>query len=263
MRYHAFNIGGITNEWWNRIRTMGLITAGFRGERGDRGDIILHDIDLGDWVIGYVSGFGFVGAGIASGPETYRLLKASDLPKDWESNHLHQRKVQWRYYVKSIEQAVSAKDAREIGCSLPSQTKQCIHDTQAAKLLIDRLAARALTQPNFFPEEVNFGAEYSEGAVLKVVVDRYERSPEARNACVAKWGNKCVVCDFDFGAKYGEIGAGYIHVHHLNPISHFGGEHLVDPIKDLRPVCPNCHAMLHRKNPPMNIESLRLLLRPK
>jgi 5-methylcytosine-specific restriction protein A len=30
------------------------------------------------------------------------------------------------------------------------------------------------------------------------------------------------------------------------PISTIGKEYLLDPVKDLVPVCPNCHAMLHR-----------------
>jgi len=44
---------------------------------------------------------------------------------------------------------------------------------------------------------------------------------------------------------YGEIAEGYIHVHHLRPLSEVGEAHAVDPVADLRPVCPNCHAVLH------------------
>jgi 5-methylcytosine-specific restriction protein A len=35
-----------------------------------------------------------------------------------------------------------------------------------------------------------------------------------------------------------------------------GNNYIVDPVKDLEPVCPNCHAMLHRKDPPYSIEEL-------
>jgi 5-methylcytosine-specific restriction protein A len=35
------------------------------------------------------------------------------------------------------------------------------------------------------------------------------------------------------------------------------GKYEVDPIKHLRPVCPNCHAMLHRQEPPFTIEELK------
>lgn len=50
----------------------------------------------------------------------------------------------------------------------------------------------------------------------------------------------------DFEKMYGEIGRGFIHVHHIVPISTIGEEYKIDPIKDLVPVCPNCHAMLHK-----------------
>jgi 5-methylcytosine-specific restriction protein A len=45
-------------------------------------------------------------------------------------------------------------------------------------------------------------------------------------------------------------------VHHLVKISSSGAEHEVDPVTDLRPVCPNCHAMLHRKDPPYTLEEI-------
>ncbi len=44
------------------------------------------------------------------------------------------------------------------------------------------------------------------------------------------------------------------------PISEIAEEYEVDPVKDLRPVCPNCHAMIHRRSPPLSIEELQVLL---
>lgn len=89
-------------------------------------------------------------------------------------------------------------------------------------------------------------AEYREGATRSVVVNWYERSPEARRACILSHGTNCAVCGFDFGAVYGEEAKGVIHVHHLNPLALSQGEYLIDPVKDLRPVCPNCHAVIRR-----------------
>lgn len=85
-----------------------------------------------------------------------------------------------------------------------------------------------------------------EGAFTKVAVNRYERNPIARQKCIEKNGCICAVCGMDFGKKYGEIGKGFIHVHHVVPISSIGEEYEIDCEKDLVPVCPNCHAMLHR-----------------
>ena len=63
-----------------------------------------------------------------------------------------------------------------------------------------------------------------------------------------------------FSDVYGEIGDQFIHVHHLNPISETGNT-FTDPVSDLRPVCPNCHSMLHKKHPPYGIEELKELMK--
>ena len=99
-----------------------------------------------------------------------------------------------------------------------------------------------------------------EGALMKVNVNKYERNQKARKECVAKKGYQCLVCGRDFEATYGEIGKNFIHVHHLTPISTIGKEYELNVDTDLAPVCPNCHYMLHRKNPPYTIEELKEIL---
>jgi len=96
-----------------------------------------------------------------------------------------------------------------------------------------------------------------EGKPKKVTVTSYDRSPVARQVCIETFGTTCVVCGFNFGEKYGEIGNGFIHVHHLNQIADSGGEYQIDPEKDLRPVCANCHAMLHKKRPAFSIDEIK------
>jgi 5-methylcytosine-specific restriction protein A len=99
-----------------------------------------------------------------------------------------------------------------------------------------------------------------EGALRRVVSSKYERNPAARRACIEHYGTSCSVCQFSFEAKFGELGVGFIHVHHLVPIASMGQEYRIDPVKDLRPVCPNCHAMLHSQDPPFSIEELRKII---
>jgi len=111
------------------------------------------------------------------------------------------------------------------------------------------------------PDAVSaISAALMEGALHRVVSSQYERNPVARLACIAHYGAICFVCGFSFETSYGEIGRGFIHVHHLVPVSSIGETYQVNPIKDLRPVCPNCHAMLHRKDPPLPIEDLQALV---
>lgn len=99
-----------------------------------------------------------------------------------------------------------------------------------------------------------------EGTAQKVVVNRYERSRINRALCISIQGTKCKVCDIALEDRYGEIGRDFIHIHHVVPVSQLGSNYIVDPINDLVPVCPNCHAMLHRREPPYTIKDLRLRL---
>lgn len=98
-----------------------------------------------------------------------------------------------------------------------------------------------------FPETVREPETVYEGVKKQVTVNKYERSSLARSKCIEYHGTTCKVCSMNFEEVYGEIGKGFIHVHHLIPISQIGKEYKVDYKKDLIPVCPNCHAMLHKK----------------
>ena len=111
--------------------------------------------------------------------------------------------------------------------------------------------------------EVDYTADdgrFYEGALVTVKANRYERNQKARQQCVDKKGYQCQVCGRDFEATYGEIGKNFIHVHHLTPISSIGKEYQLNVDTDLVPVCPNCHYMLHRKEPPYTIEELRQMM---
>lgn len=97
---------------------------------------------------------------------------------------------------------------------------------------------------------------YTEGGVRRIETNRYERNPVNRELCLAANGYSCSICGFDFQKEYGELGHHFIHVHHINPVSHSNDSYEINPVTDLIPVCPNCHAMLHRKNPPLQPEEL-------
>lgn len=129
--------------------------------------------------------------------------------------------------------------------------------------LKEALEETEMTGIEQFAEEVNIENEdlYKEGLKKTIIVNSYERNPKARQKCIEYWKAICQVCEMDFFKKYGEIGKGFIHVHHIVPISEIGKEYEIDPKKDLIPVCPNCHSMIHRENPPLTIEELKKLIR--
>lgn len=104
---------------------------------------------------------------------------------------------------------------------------------------------------------------YSEGDVRYVMGKRYERNPLNRKLCLSIKGYDCVVCGMNFEKMYGPIGHNYIHVHHIVPVSRLGKGYIIDPVADLVPICPNCHSMLHKKEPPFLPEEMKEILKER
>jgi 5-methylcytosine-specific restriction protein A len=110
------------------------------------------------------------------------------------------------------------------------------------------------------PEEITEPADLVEGKSKTISVNVYERNPKARRKCIDHFGCMCSVCGFDFEKSFGAIGKGFIHVHHLLDLATIRKSYTVNPLEDLRPVCPNCHAMLHKSKPAYSIEELKKLM---
>jgi 5-methylcytosine-specific restriction enzyme A len=101
-----------------------------------------------------------------------------------------------------------------------------------------------------------------EGQERTAFIRHRKREAEARRAKIAEVleanGGKliCAVpnCAFDFHARYGALGEGYAHVHHLEELSRSPKEGRRVRLSDLAVVCANCHAMIHigGKNRPLN-----------
>lgn len=131
--------------------------------------------------------------------------------------------------------------------------------------LVDELEAvwfNFLTTQNirynpFVPGDNETQKVYTEGTPNQVVVTKYERSPYARKKCLEFHGYSCVVCGFNFQRFYGDVGKDFIHVHHLIKVSSIGQTYDVDPINDLRPVCPNCHAIIHKRKIAFTIDEVK------
>ena len=101
---------------------------------------------------------------------------------------------------------------------------------------------------------------YIEGDPLTIMARRYERDAQAREKCISHHGLNCAVCGMSFRERYGEPMADFIHVHHLVPLATIGIRYVLNPYTDLRPVCPNCHAVIHGQDPPLSIEQARSLI---
>ncbi|EAW31099.1 hypothetical protein GP2143_03223 [marine gamma proteobacterium HTCC2143] len=143
-------------------------------------------------------------------------------------------------------------DSQSSGITIPEETA-----SKLEQLWLERTGAVEIS----YADEVPKDNSLKEGAAKKIWVNAYERNPDARERCIRKWGLNCVVCNFHFEQCYGHLGKRYIHVHHLKPLAEIQKEYEVNPEEDLRPVCPNCHSMLHRnKNSVLSIEELQTLV---
>jgi 5-methylcytosine-specific restriction protein A len=100
---------------------------------------------------------------------------------------------------------------------------------------------------DFFPEIIDSNLDVFEGLKKQITVNKYERSSIARAKCIELHGCTCSLCSFDFEKVYGDVGKSFIHVHHIKPLHTIGANYKLDYESDLIPVCPNCHAMLHKK----------------
>ncbi|VDB00118.1 hypothetical protein S1OALGB6SA_1192 [Olavius algarvensis spirochete endosymbiont] len=119
-----------------------------------------------------------------------------------------------------------------------------------------RWALALVDSGNIDKEEI----QHQERQRYSVTSTVIERNPSAREACITHRGSICAACEFNFTDKYGISGPDLIHVHHVNDLSLSDGQHNVDPIKDLIPLCPNCHAMIHTERPAMDLEKLRRII---
>jgi hypothetical protein len=110
-------------------------------------------------------------------------------------------------------------------------------------------------------EELHPSSAFPEGAIHKIYVNAYERNPTARRLCLKHYGMVCSLCGFRFAQFYGHIGEGFMEVHHIVALSDVGKKYKVDPIRDLRPVCSNCHSIIHRRRPAFTMDEVRAFLK--
>ena len=101
---------------------------------------------------------------------------------------------------------------------------------------------------------------YPEGAIITLQANRFERDRRNRAAAIAIHGTSCLACGVEMGSVYGNVAEGFVEVHHVTPVSQLGEGYVIDPAKDLVPLCPNCHAVAHRRSPPFSVDEIRDLI---
>ncbi|MCC9206355.1 restriction endonuclease [Arthrobacter sp. zg-Y769] len=87
------------------------------------------------------------------------------------------------------------------------------------------------------------------GALGLQRVNAYEHDGEARRLCLAFHGNCCTACGLVPAQRYGPGTDALMQVHHLSPAADLAAEYVLDPVSDLVPMCPTCHAVAHTRVP--------------
>lgn len=205
----------------------------------------------------------------------YNKIKINDILIAIDTNENHKKSKLYGFGFVKSNPYYNEKEGEKIGNddNLPNIMKVDWHElnlplNEVIRFRTSNLSLRKLINMPLLPnnkELINIIELYvkkplTEGRQIEVQNTTYERNQEARTICLDRFGYNCSVCDFSFEQKYGIIGRKFIHVHHINPISEFKHEYIIEPEKDLRPVCPNCHYMLHSVDPPLSIEHLKKII---
>lgn len=105
--------------------------------------------------------------------------------------------------------------------------------------------------------------EAEEGARILAKHYRIERNlkvvAKKRSSVLKTTGTlACEVCNFDFHKFYGPYGLEFCEVHHLRPLGELDlGQIARTRLEDLAILCSNCHRMIHRSRPCLDIQELR------
>jgi hypothetical protein len=110
----------------------------------------------------------------------------------------------------------------------------------------------------------DFRDGFPEGKLKERLHKQRERNSslikEVKQKALKKYGKlECQCCGFDFEKKYGELGKEFIEAHHTKPLSELHEDGEETKKEDIALVCSNCHRMLHRRRPWLEMSELKKL----
>ena len=85
-----------------------------------------------------------------------------------------------------------------------------------------------------------------------------------RRIALEHHGTSCIACGFNFKDVYGDIGEGYIEIHHIKHsfLNDTETNTNTNAFTDLIPLCSNCHSMVHRDlNHILTLDELKEIMR--
>ncbi|WP_444904119.1 HNH endonuclease [Microbulbifer sp. CnH-101-E] len=114
------------------------------------------------------------------------------------------------------------------------------------------------------PDKPSFRNGFPEGKIKEKLHRARERNStlisQVKAEALAKYRKlQCESCGFDFEDFYGELGAEFIEAHHTKPVSELHEDGEETKKEDIALVCSNCHRMLHRRRPWLEMSDLKKL----
>jgi predicted HNH restriction endonuclease len=205
---------------------------------------------------------------LSSSPHYFGIAVIGEVYPD-ERSYKGDLRASIKYY-QAFENPVLAKDGEGFLEEIPKNrlsnywydgVRKITEDTY--NLIIKKASLKTIETEELSQSQVL--QEYEsreEGKPSKIYTTLYERDFYLRQQAIEIHGVTCKGCGFNFEEKYGEYAKGLIHIHHKVPVSEYGGVMQVNPVSDLVPLCPNCHAVVHRKkNKTLSVVELQQLLR--
>lgn len=167
-------------------------------------------------------------------------------PRIGEATHLgsHFVRVAWDTHFTGFPFGFHAP----IHTVLPLTGDELKHLRRAERHADVNMATTAIRLPRSAPSD---DLTASEGQPRRLLIKHRVREGRLRRAKIRQSLStnagrlRCQVpgCGFDFRRVYGDLGREYAHVHHCQPLATGKHETTLD---DLKIVCANCHAMIHR-----------------
>jgi hypothetical protein len=241
---------------FHHLFNLAVAVAGGDRRYGERFD----QLQPADVLLMYENGIGVVGLGAVMERWDGISHKTAVYYTANEMNNLdggaNEYRIQVEWFADLSNTPITVDETRKLFGNTPrGVVRRIVEKRSEVAVLVEKLQG----QP-FIPEEISQPRLYVEGAIRQVSVNAYERNRDAVRKCKQYHGACCIICKFDFGSVYGPEFDGFIHVHHLRPLSEIGREYIIDPKKDLKPVCPNCHAVIHHGGKLRDIDEVRRLI---
>ena len=209
--------------------------------------------------------------GTISTTELIRLLTQIMKPQGLDAQILNNRSD--TYFSQKVRNLKSHDTLTKYGYAIYSDSSYCITENGKQLVQKNKSCIQYILSSGFDYADVksSLGRVYksrtttiipyeeliSEGERKYEVTKSYERSQKLRNAAIEHFShNGIIVCDccgFEFKSFYGEkFGKSCIEIHHLKPIFQYASMSIVQTIdsalRNLLPVCPNCHRVIHKNN---------------